>query len=60
MSLMAELGQMLTLLSRFCTLALSLTPPALLAHTAPPSKVVRTLFANQTRNRVDHAASDAR
>src|ERR1700730_7715149 len=39
-------------------LGFGLTLPGLRAHNAPFSKVVRMLFANQTRDRLDHAASD--
>jgi hypothetical protein len=56
----SALCQNQTLLSRFCTSASGLTPPVLRAHNAPSSKVVRMPFANQTRDRLDHAASDAR
>src|SRR3984893_6738174 len=51
--------QLQTLLNRFCTSALGLKPPVLRAHTAPSSKVARTPFANQTRDRLDRAASGA-
>jgi hypothetical protein len=47
------------LLGRYCTSALGLTPPVPRACNAPSSKVVRIPFANQTRDRLDHAASDA-
>ena len=39
---------------------LAITPPVLRARNAPSSKDVRTPFANQMRDRLDHAASDAR
>ena len=40
--------------------AFGLTPPVLRAHNAPSSKVAQTPFANQTRDPLGHAVSDAR
>src|SRR6266496_5629634 len=56
----SQLGPKQTLLSWSCTMALGLMPPVLRAHTVPSSKVARTPLANQTRDRLDHAASDTR
>ena len=47
-------------MARSGTAAFGLTPPVLRAHNAPSSKVARKPPANQTRDRLDHAASDAR